>query len=71
MKRFLTLLGTIALTALAPHLALAQWTDGQEGLLVIRGGWLFDGIADERRPNTGITMPVSVAAVARARCETP
>jgi imidazolonepropionase-like amidohydrolase len=44
------------LLLLAPHLALAQWTEGQKGQLVIRGGWLFDAVSDERRPNTGIVI---------------
>ena len=41
---------------LAPQLVLAQWTEGQEGQLLIRGGWLFDSVSDERRPNTGIVI---------------
>ena len=39
-----------------PQLVFAQWTEGQEGQLVIRGGWLFDSVSDERRPNTGIVI---------------
>ena len=50
------LFGKIALVLLVPQLALAQWTEAQEGQLVIRGGWLFDGVSDERRPNTGILI---------------
>jgi imidazolonepropionase-like amidohydrolase len=46
----------MALVLLLPQLALAQWTEGQEGRLVIRGGWLFDSVSDERRPNTGILI---------------
>ena len=41
---------------LAPQLAFAQWTEGQEGEVLIRGGWLFDSVSDERRPNTGIVI---------------
>jgi imidazolonepropionase-like amidohydrolase len=44
------------LVLLAPHLAFAQWSEGQERQLVIRGGWLFDSVSDERRPNTGIII---------------
>jgi len=40
----------------APQMVQAQWSDGQEGQLVIRGGWLFDGVSDERRPNSGIVI---------------
>jgi imidazolonepropionase-like amidohydrolase len=55
-KRALTLVGKMTLLLLVPQLAPAQWTDEQEGLLVIRGGWLFDSVSDERRPNTGIVI---------------
>jgi hypothetical protein len=56
MKRVLKLAGWMVPLLLAPQLALAQWTAGQEGQLVIRGGWLFDSVSDERRPNTGIVI---------------
>ena len=38
MKRFLALFCKIVLVLIAPQFALGQWTDGQEGRLVIRGG---------------------------------
>ena len=41
---------------LLPQLALGQWSEAQGGQLVIRGGWVFDGLADDRRPNTGIVI---------------
>ena len=56
MKRTLTLVCTIVLFLLVPHSVLAQWTEGQEGQLVIRGGWLFDSVSDERRPNLGLVL---------------
>ena len=56
MKRTLTLVCTIVLFLLVPHSVLAQWTEGQEGQLVIRGGWLFDSVGDERRPNLGLVL---------------
>ena len=56
MKRALHLVGSIVLILLAPQLVMAQWSEGQEGQLVIRGGWLFDSVSDERRPNTGIVI---------------
>jgi len=56
MKRALKLMSGTVLILLAPQLALAQWTEGQKGQLVIRGGWLFDAVSDERRPNTGIVI---------------
>jgi len=56
LKTALTLIGTMVLALLAPQSSLAQWTEAQEGQLVIRGGWLFDSVSDERRPNTGIII---------------
>jgi imidazolonepropionase-like amidohydrolase len=56
MKSALSLVKTLVLLLLAPQLVLAQWAEGQEGQLVIRGGWLFDSVSDERRPNTGIVI---------------
>ena len=37
-------------------LAMVQQVEGQKGQLVIRGGWLFDGVSDNRRPNAGIVI---------------
>ncbi len=56
MKKSLKLISKFALILLAPQLALAQWADEQEGQLLIRGGWLFDSVSDERRLNTGIVI---------------
>ncbi len=56
MKIDAKLVGTMLLLLLAPILALAQWTEGQQGRIVIRGGWLFDSVSDERRRNTGIVI---------------
>jgi imidazolonepropionase-like amidohydrolase len=56
MKNILTLVGKMTLLLLVPQLAPAQWPEGQEGLLVIRGGWLIDSVSDERRPNNGIVI---------------
>ena len=52
MKR----IGSIVLLLLASQLAFAQWAEGNGEQLVIRGGWLFDGVSNERRPNTGIVI---------------
>jgi len=54
--RALKLASRIVLVLLAPQLVLAQWVEGQSDRLVIRGGWLFDSVSDERRPNTGIVI---------------
>jgi imidazolonepropionase-like amidohydrolase len=56
MRRALKLVGHILLFLSAPQLLLAQWSEGQDGHLVIRGGWLFDGVSDERRRNSGIVI---------------
>jgi len=39
-----------------PLLAQAQWSDPHDGTLIIRGGWLFDGLSDTRRRNSGIII---------------
>ena len=56
MPRVLKAVGHVLLFLFAPQLLLAQWSEGQAGQLVIRGGWLFDGVGDERRPNSGIVI---------------
>jgi len=56
MKSVLKLVGWMVPLLLGPQLALAQWAEMHEGQLVIRGGWLFDGVSDERRPNTAIVI---------------
>ena len=45
-----------ALIFLAPVLVQAQWSESTRGELVIRGGWLFDGVSDTRRRNSGIII---------------
>lgn len=47
---------SILLIFLAPVLTCAQWSDSAEGALIIRGGWLFDGVSDTRRRNSGIII---------------
>ena len=34
----------------------AQWSDSPSDEIMIRGGWLFDGISNTRRQNTGIVI---------------
>jgi len=36
--------------------ANAQWSKPSAEVVVVRGGWLFDGISDARRRNTGIVI---------------
>lgn len=65
-------LATIALCLLlAPLPGQAQWSEPTTDQVVVRGGWLFDGVSDTRRKNTGIVT--RWAAVGReapftARC---
>lgn len=55
-KKLLKLVYGTTLLLLTPQFALGQWSEAQEGDLVIRGGWLFDGVSNERRRNTGIVI---------------
>ncbi len=50
------LFASLMLALLTPHLTHAQWSDEKQNDLLIRGGWLFDGLSDVRRPNTGIVI---------------
>jgi hypothetical protein len=50
------LTGMAGMLLLIPQLASAQWADPHEGEILILGGYLFDGISEERRPNTGIVI---------------
>ena len=43
MKRVLKLASKMILVLLTPQFALGQWTEGQEGQLVIRGGYRRSG----------------------------
>ena len=45
-----------ALIFLAPVMAQAQWAEPGDGKLIIRGGWLFDGVSETRRRNSGIVI---------------
>ena len=46
----------VLLILVAPPVAQTQWSDPEEGHLVVRGGCLFDGISDTRRRNSGIII---------------
>ena len=37
-------------------LVFAQWAENSGNRVVVRGGWVFDGIADRRKKNTGIVI---------------
>ena len=36
--------------------AYSQWSEPPQEDTIIRGGWLFDGISNTRRQNTGIVI---------------
>ena len=41
---------------LASAAVYAQWSEPLSDQIIVRGGWLFDGISDTRRHNTGIVI---------------
>ena len=41
---------------LASSSSMAQWSEPSTEDVIIRGGWLFDGVSDSRRQNTGIVI---------------
>jgi len=47
---------TTALVCLITAAANGQWSETSSDEIVIRGGWLFDGISDSRRQNSGIVI---------------
>jgi imidazolonepropionase-like amidohydrolase len=47
-------IATVALTLTST--ALAQWSEPSADEIIVRGGWLFDGVSDTRRQNTGIVI---------------
>ncbi len=51
-----SLITTALCLLLASATAHAQWTEPSSGQVIVRGGWLFDGISDTRRRNTGIII---------------
>ena len=44
------------LLLLTPLMAHTQWAEPAPEALLLRGGWLFDGLGDERRLNPGILI---------------
>ncbi len=46
----------LALLIFTPLTLSAQWSESNDGALIIRGGWLFDSISDTRRLNSGIVI---------------
>ena len=66
----LTLAATMLLSFLAAATAHAQWLKSGGGDLVIRGGWLFDGVGETRRPNSGIVIRNGKIAEVDAEAQT-
>ena len=48
-----TIAGILLILALS---AVAQWSEPSAEEIIVRGGWLFDGVSDTRRQNTGIVI---------------
>ena len=48
-----TIAGILLILALS---AVAQWSEPPAEEIIVRGGWLFDGVSDTRRQNTGIVI---------------
>ena len=44
------------LLSVAAGTASAQWSQAATGELIVRGGWLFDGVSESRRRNSGIVI---------------
>jgi len=51
-KAFAAALFALTVTATAA----AQWSEPSADEIIVRGGWLFDGVSDTRRRNTGIVI---------------
>ena len=54
MSRFFNTTALILLLVSAT--AYAQWSEPPQEKIIIQGGWLFDGISNTRRQNTGIVI---------------
>ena len=61
----------LALFIVTPQTLQAQWSEPDEGSLIIRGGWLFDGVSDTRRPNSGVVIRDGVIVEVDADSEKP
>jgi len=54
---------------LAPIAVHAQWSEPSPDQVIVRGGWLYDGISDTRRKNTGIVIRNGIFAEVDAALE--
>lgn len=55
-NQIISLAAGLTAALLAPPMVFAQWSEGIQNHLLIRGGWLFDGVSYERRRNTGVVI---------------
>jgi imidazolonepropionase-like amidohydrolase len=51
-----SLQAALIIILMTPAGAYAQWSEPSPDSVIVRGGWLFDGAGDARRPNTGIVI---------------
>ena len=54
---------------LAPLPPMRSGTESPSGQVIVRGGWLYDGISDIRRKNTGIVIRDGIFAEVDATLE--
>lgn len=47
---------TAAVFLILASSAVAQWSEPSAEEIIVRGGWLFDGVSNTRRQNTGIVI---------------
>ena len=50
------LVKAVIVCILPTTLVFAQWAENSGNRVIVRGGWVFDGLADERKRNTGIII---------------
>ena len=46
----------VTILILSSSNSFSQWSDEPSDQILIRGGWLFDGVSDSRRKNKGILI---------------
>jgi imidazolonepropionase-like amidohydrolase len=60
---------TVLCLLLSSAAVYAQWSEPSSDQIIVRGGWLFDGISDTRRRNTGIVIRDGIFAEVNADLE--
>jgi len=64
-----SLSATVLCLLLITSVVDAQWSETSSGQVIVRGGWLYDGISDTRRKNTGIVIRKGIFAEVDAALE--